>query len=57
MRVNELERILIKRGYCLIRCSKHKVWSNGTQSVAVPHAREINRNTAKGILKQIGYVQ
>lgn len=57
MRVNDIEKILSKMGYQLVRNSKHKIWSNGTKSVPVPHSKEINRNTAKGILKTIGYLQ
>lgn len=56
MKINDLERILRELGYILIRSSKHKVWSNGVKSIAIPHQREVNRMLSKRILKEIGHV-
>lgn len=44
---------LLSKGFVLIRNSKHEVYSNGKIIVIVPYHKEINRFTAKGILKQI----
>lgn len=54
MKHKELARILSDLGFKLIRANKHEVWSNGVLTVCLPRHKEINRNTAKGILKQIG---
>ena len=54
MKTSEFERILSAYGFTLVRINKHRIWSNGTFRVAVPHM-EINRMVARRELKKIGY--
>jgi predicted RNA binding protein YcfA (HicA-like mRNA interferase family) len=53
MRFNDLERILIESGYVLVRSSKHKIYSNGKNTVAIPHQKEVNKMMVRRILKEI----
>ncbi len=53
MKTKDIERVLAENGYCLVRNSKHKIYSNGTSTVAVPHTNEVNKMLSKHILKQI----
>lgn len=55
MKALEFERLLIEQGFVLTRNASHRIWSNGNQSVAVPHKKEINRMMAKRLLKEISY--
>lgn len=55
MKLKDLEKILKLKNFWLERSAKHKIWTNGTINVAIPHQREINRILAKHILKEIGY--
>ena len=51
MRRRELERRLRKLGFCFLReGSKHAIWTNGVDEIAVPRHREINEYTAKAII-------
>ena len=51
MKLKELERLLIKAGFKYIGCNKHAIWVREGIKVIVPTHREINRFTAKDILK------
>jgi predicted RNA binding protein YcfA (HicA-like mRNA interferase family) len=51
MKTKELEKILTSNGFQIIRYSKHIIWSNGKQSVAIPHQKEQNKILTKHILK------
>ena len=55
MKTVEFERILVDFGFSLVSSGKHRKWSNGVNTVMIPHAREINRMIAKRILREIGY--
>lgn len=55
MKTNDFERILNKSGFALVRNSKHRIFSNGLKSVAVPQGKVINRMVARRILKEINY--
>lgn len=55
MRTRDFERILEEMGYWLARSNGHNVWSNGTNRVAVPHGKNINRMVARRLLKEINY--
>lgn len=57
MKTVDFERLLSSSGFVLVKSSKHKIWSNGTKTVAVPHDKQINRMIARRILKEIGYQQ
>ena len=53
MKIVELIRNLNDAGYHLVRDSKHKIFSNGINSIAVPRHKEVNRMVAQKIMKQI----
>lgn len=53
MRFIELHRYLNDRGYYIIRESKHRIYSNGHSTIAVPHARQISDGTLRDIFKVI----
>jgi predicted RNA binding protein YcfA (HicA-like mRNA interferase family) len=55
MKTSEFERILADSGFALVRISGHRIWGNGTQQIAVPHSRMINRLVARRLLKSINY--
>lgn len=55
MRLRDLLKALESLGFVLVRQGKHQVWSNGIISLAIPHTSEVNRFTAKKILKQAGF--
>ena len=55
MKTLDFERILKSMGFELTRVSKHRIWSNGTKNIAVPHDKKINRMIARRTLKEIGY--
>jgi predicted RNA binding protein YcfA (HicA-like mRNA interferase family) len=55
MKTREFERILAEQGFILKRIASHRVWTNGTQHVAVPLGKQINRMIARRLLKEIGY--
>ena len=57
MKTKKFEYILASLGFALVRMSNHRIWSNGVKQLAVPHDREIGRNIARKILKDIGYNQ
>ena len=54
MKHKELARILTGLGFRLVRANKHEVWSNGVLTVCLPRHKEINRNLAKKILRDVG---
>lgn len=55
MKTREICKILKANGYELIRTSKHLIYSNGIQTIAVPNhnGRDMNGHLVAGILKQI----
>lgn len=55
MKLNDFERLLSNFGFCLVRNSKHSIWSNGITQVAIPKGKVINRMVARRVLKEIGY--
>jgi len=53
MKTRDLEKLLTDAGFVLIRLSAHRVWSNGVTTVAVPHARDVNKMMTRRILKEM----
>jgi predicted RNA binding protein YcfA (HicA-like mRNA interferase family) len=49
-----LVKLLKKNGFALERNGPHQKWSKGQACCFLPQSREINRLTAKGVLKQAG---
>ena len=54
MKTKEINRILIRMGYQVVRNNRHTVWSNGSVTVMVPQHSTISKYLAKQTLKQIG---
>lgn len=56
MKKRDLEKILIRNGYRKIDSNKHEKWTNGSQTLVIPHkhGQEINEYTAKAIIKRWG---
>lgn len=54
MKRKELERILIKAGYWIVRSTKHIAWTNGIKTVFVPSHKEVRTWTVHQILKHAG---
>jgi len=49
----DLEQKLTDLGWAFLReGGKHEIWTNGDDQIPVPRHREINENTARGILKR-----
>lgn len=55
MKALDFERLLSDFGFVLSRNSKHRIWTNGKYSVAVPQGKIINKMVARRELKKIGY--
>ena len=52
MKQRDLVRQLRDLGWWFLReGGNHEIWTNGKETEAVPRHREINENTARGILK------
>ena len=51
MKLRDLIRELESLGFRLVRSGKHLVYGKGSVTVAVPHNNQVNRYTAKAILK------
>ena len=51
MKFKELHVLLMSRGYYIIRESKHHIYSNGHNTIAVPHAKDIAIGTLRDIFK------
>lgn len=51
MKARELLKELNQMGYKVIRSSKHIVLSNGSNTLTVPHQKEINPFLTKKILR------
>ncbi len=55
MKQKDLIDVLKQNGFELYRHgSNHDIYRKGKNSIAVPRHREINEETAKGILKEAG---
>ncbi|MBI3794338.1 MAG: type II toxin-antitoxin system HicA family toxin [Nitrospinae bacterium] len=54
MKYKDLSRRLAKGGWWLKRAGRHETWTNGVSVVYVPRHKEINENTARGILRDAG---
>ena len=55
MKRKDLEKRLKSAGFYLHRHgAEHDIYTNGAKIVPVPRHREIDEDTAKGILKQAG---
>lgn len=50
----EFIRILNQNGFYMVRSNKHMIFSNGTQTVAVPHTKVVNNMLAKRLMKTFG---
>lgn len=53
MKLRDLIKELERAGWSLIRNGKHMVYGNGSKTVAVPYNKDINKYTAKAILKAV----
>lgn len=52
MKQRDLKKALKKAGWTFLReGGNHEVWTNGKDVQAVPRHREVNENTAKGIIR------
>lgn len=51
MKFKQLHRILMARGYMIVRESKHHIYSNGSKTIAVPHTKEVAIGTLRDIFK------
>jgi predicted RNA binding protein YcfA (HicA-like mRNA interferase family) len=54
MKTRELQRLLEKHGYKLLRAQKHYFYSNGIISLTVPRHKEVQLFLARKIIKQAG---
>ncbi len=54
VKYKDLTRRLAKGGWRLKRDGRHETWTDGVNSVSVPRHKEINDNTARGILRDAG---
>lgn len=55
MKTKDFERILKDLGFQLVRSSDHKIWSDGRQTIPIPHNKNLNKMIARRILKSLGY--
>jgi predicted RNA binding protein YcfA (HicA-like mRNA interferase family) len=54
MKRQELERLLKKAGYVLMRQNKHALWfKTGSPNVVLPRHKDINKMITRDILKQL----
>ena len=53
MKFKDLHRLLMSRGYMIVRESKHHVYSNGHNTIAVPHTRVVSTGTLRDIFKML----
>ncbi len=53
MKFKELHRYLNQRGYFIVRESGHHIYSNGHQTIAIPHAKQIAPGTLRDVFKAI----
>lgn len=51
MKFRTLHSILLSKGYNIVRENKHRIYSNGHYSLAVPHSNDISRGTLRDIFK------
>lgn len=51
MKFKDLHKILISKGYYIVREAKHHIYSNGHYSIPVPHSKEIAVGTIRDIFK------
>lgn len=51
MKFKELHRLLLERGYLIVRESKHHIYSNGHHTIAVPHSKDIAVGTLRDVFK------
>lgn len=51
MKYRELHKLLSDRGFVIARSSKHIIYTNGSATIAVPHARSIAPGTLRDIFK------
>lgn len=54
MKTRELQRLLEKNGFKLLRAQKHYFYSNGSISLTVPRHKEVQLFLARKIIKQAG---
>jgi hypothetical protein len=55
MKTKDFERILRELRFQLIRNSNHKIWSNGKETIPIPHKKTLNKMIARRLLKTLGY--
>ncbi len=54
MKKRDLERVLRALGWCLSRQGgSHEIWTNGSDTEAIPRHVELNEITAKAIIRRV----
>jgi len=54
MKYRELESILTRHAFVLVRQSKHNIYSNGLGvSIALPHTKVISKGVLRDVFKQL----
>lgn len=53
MKTKDLIKLLEDKGYRFLRSSSHKLYSNGTHTIAIPHHTEVNKFLANKIKRTI----
>lgn len=53
MSTRTLSKELHDSGYRIVRYAKHVIWSNGVNTIPVPHSKTVSTGLYKAIMKRI----
>lgn len=57
MKLRDIDKLLERNGFILVRSTKHRVYAKGSIRVVVPMHKEVNKMIAKKIIKEIELTQ